>query len=322
MLSFYPILLWLKHSIRNKSFNFFIYSNPAIYQGGMFNERKTDIYKLLPKNLIPKMILATKKDGIENIIKRMSENGISFPVFLKPNIGFRGFLVQKVDSELQLQNLLQKFKKKEFLIQEFIDLKNEYAILYYRFPNNQMTGISSFSSREYPYVVGDGTSTLIDLILIQNNKRLDLTYLNNTIDKNYIPKVKEKIIIDYVGNYARGSRIINETSNVDAELISCFYDVIGPINGLNFVRVDLKANSIEDIKNKNFKIIEVNGAKSESLHVYDETINLKNKLQIVRNHWKLLSDVSIAHRKSSKRHSFFSSIRSVCKLFVQCRFEK
>jgi hypothetical protein len=196
VLYFCSILFWLKHSIKNRSFNFFVYSNPKIPEGGMLDERKTDIYKYLEKKIIPKMILIQPKSGIEKIREKLKDENIHFPVFIKPNIGCKGLFAQRINSESQLNSFLKKFKKKEFLIQEFIDLTNEYSVLYYKFPNN-IKGISSFCSREYPYVIGDGNSSIVDLIKFQNNDRVNLTYIHDYL--NNIPEKNIKVVLDYVG---------------------------------------------------------------------------------------------------------------------------
>lgn len=324
MLYFYSIFLWFKYAIKTRSFVFFLYSNPAIFQGGMFNERKTDIYTLLPQSFLPKTILVNGEFDIEKILKLLEQKNISFPIFLKPNIGFRGFLAQRIDSEFQLQSYISKFKTKEFLLQEFIDFENEYAVLYYRFPHNKETGVSSFSSREYPHIIGDNESTVSDLIKKLNNTRIDKTYLNHiNIDKKYIPTNSEKVILDYVGNFARGSSIISQNNEIDSELIKCFDEVIGSIEGLNFVRVDLKANSIQDIKNKNFIILEVNGAKSEPLHRYDSKFNFKERISILKNHWKLFAEISVAHRHHKPHnYSVQKSIKSLIQLYAELYFKK
>ena len=56
------------------------------------------------------------------------------------------------------------------------------------------------------------------------------------------------------------------------------------IEGIDFCRLDVKAQSIEKLKAGDFKIIEVNGGKSEPLHIYDPTISFFQATRDIHQH--------------------------------------
>ena len=66
--------------------------------GGFFGESKFDILYQLPDNYCPKTIYI-KQNELINTIQR---NTIPFPLFAKPNIGERGFKVEKINDNAEL----------------------------------------------------------------------------------------------------------------------------------------------------------------------------------------------------------------------------
>ena len=48
---------------------------------------------------------------------------------------------------------------------------------------------------------------------------------------------------------------------------------------------------LEDLKNGRFKLLEINGAKSEPLHIYDPNLSLSQVVNDISLHWKTLFGV-------------------------------
>ena len=89
---------------------------------------------------------------------------MTYPLIAKPDIGERGFLVEKLTSEKDLLAYLAQTKV-NFLIQEFINLPLEISVLYYRMPSASKGHITSFCIKETLKVQGDGASTIEQLML-------------------------------------------------------------------------------------------------------------------------------------------------------------
>jgi len=321
----YTLLSSFRQGVKSHHLNYFTVANPAIAQGGMFDESKEAIYDIIPDRFTPNTLVVYGREDITDIVEKMNNKGLRFPIFIKPDVGLQGYLVKKIDNEKELARYLEPYTHKKFLIQEFLDHNNEYALLYYKYPETGESGIFSLSSRSYPFVVGDGKKTLKELLEGYGNDRVDRTdFMERYKDlMDDIVEKGQKFIVDYVGNYKRGSELHDEVGAVDNELVQAIDQYIGSIDGLHFIRLDLKAHSIEDIKKGDFKIIEVNGAKAESMHKYDNKYTDTDRMKILDEHWHILGDISRQNiAKGYKPGSLLSSVKSLLNLWRILYFEK
>ena len=152
---------WAAYSIYFRTLTYFSVANPCIYLGGMLDDRKTDIYEMVPDKYLPKTIMY-EPDDITSVVLDVEEN-FDYPIIAKPNVGFRGFLVHKIDSREELENVVSKYKGKELLIQEFLTESREYSVMFYNIKNEE-SGISSLVEKHFPGVTGDGVKSLRELI--------------------------------------------------------------------------------------------------------------------------------------------------------------
>lgn len=285
---FQSVWYWIIYSVRFQSITFFSAINPAVHLGGMLDERKSDIYKLVPPRYLPKTVatLAHACD-IEELLKTTD---LEFPLIVKPNIGLKGFMVKKVDSISELEEILKEYDEREVLLQEFLTHEREFSLLYYQMPNSGEYGISSFIEKKLPCVIGDGKLSLMDLIDKKLNPFLKKEYIlrKKKHDLNSVVVKGEKVIIDHVGNYSRGSKFYSLNNQIDEELIESAHRFFSNLDGLFFGRVDLKANSIDDVRKGNFKIIEINGAKAEPLHIYDPNVSFGQIFKAISFHWNIV----------------------------------
>ncbi len=220
----------------------------------------------------------------------LTSANLEFPLIVKPNIGLKGYMVRKVDSLSELQEILKEYEEREILLQEFLTHEREFSLLYYQMPNSGEFGISSFIEKKLPFVIGDGKSPLMDLIDKKFNPFLKKEYILKK-KKEYLdssPAEGEKIIIDHVGNYSRGAKFYSLSYEIDKELIDSAYRFFSNLDGLYFGRVDMKADSIEDLRKGNFKIMEINGAKSEPLHIYDPNVSFHQIFKAISFHWNIV----------------------------------
>ena len=162
------------YTLRFLSPAFFSATNPALKYGGMFDDKKSDVYKLIPDKYLPKMILA---DHHKNAVDLLQNSELKFPLVIKPDIGFKGFLVLKINDHEQLAEALPKYEDKAILIQEFIQYEREYSILIYRYPISGKVGVSSFIEKTFPIVIGDGKRTLEELIDAKENPFLKKNWI-------------------------------------------------------------------------------------------------------------------------------------------------
>lgn len=278
------------YSFRFLSPTFFSATNPALEYGGMFDDKKSDVYRLVPEFFLPRMVLLTH---VQDAISEIGKAGLSYPMIIKPDIGFKGFMVTKVDNENQLKSILPKYGNISILIQEFIDLEREFSILIYRYPKSGRIGVSSFIEKTFPTVTGDGQRTFEELIDNEENPFLKKDWIKKkyAIDLNVVLDKDEVRRIDDIGNYSRGAGFhsMNHLINESLELWACRFMTL--IKGIDFCRVDLKSDSVEDLLSDKYLIVEVNGIKSEPLHTYDSRFSYFEIMKDVHTHWMIVKDI-------------------------------
>lgn len=254
----------------------------------MLDEKKSDIYKFLPQDYYPSTFVVTKLSEIEDII---NSKKLTLPIILKPNIGYKGVLVEKVENWKQVKQVFEKFDGQEIIAQEYVGLQKEYALMFYKYPASGKYGVSSLIEKSYPFILSDGVSTIRELISNLKNPFLDKEKVFQSMPLPYlksIPEGGETIIIEKIGNYSRGAKFHSRMDDISEGIIQVTHDLFNNVQGMNFFRIDLKADSLLAFQNKEFKILEINGAKSEPLHIYDQQYSIMRVIKDIHMHWMIM----------------------------------
>lgn len=292
----------LVHGIREWNLAFYTAVNPGIKNSGIGSESKYETLQMIPEEYIPKSVLHRTGDLAAKTLSQMSEIGLSFPVIAKPDIGFRGLLVKKLTNETQLTAYLEKYAV-DIIIQEFLTHENECGIFYYRLPNSEEGVVSSITLKEFCQVKGDGISSIEKLIEADDRVKLYSDFINeNTeIDLRRIPKKNEIVRLSSIGNHSKGTRFINGNHLINQELHDSFDKLNHQIDGWYYGRVDVKYQSLEELYQGKFKILELNGILAEPTHIYDaEKTSYFGALKIIRQHWKQLYRIAVYNHKVKK----------------------
>ncbi len=291
------MVYYLYNAAKYRSLTFFSACNPALSFGGMLADNKTEAYDIIPSQYLPLMLTY---DATQDLHSQLSHHKIQFPVIVKPNMGYKGYAVLECADFDELEAYLGKIDvNKEWLIQEYIDYKCEYSIMYFRSPISDQYGVTSISNKSYPAVIGDGKNNINALIDQYQNPFVDKQYLKNKWASiiTTIPIKDESVVLHHIGNYSRGSKFYSLMEENDARLAQAVHKVFHRTNEIYFARLDIKADSLEAVRRGEFKIMEINGAKSEPLHIYDPKYGIWDRVKDVRGHWKLMSRI-IDERRS------------------------
>lgn len=293
----YPI--WIFLCLRARSFFFFAASNPTIENGGFLNESKKDIHSIVPNHLCPRTAFFSIPADPDTVIKKLDEEGITFPMIGKPDVGGRGRGVKILKTENDIRDYV-KNALIDFHIQEFVQLKNEVGIFYCRYPGSEKGWISGIVKKEFLTVMGDGKSSIRELA--SNDKRAILQFQSlETIYGQALNRVledgKEMQLVPY-GNHARGAKFLDHSHLIDQDLTDTIDRVCKQIDGFYYGRLDIRYNTWEELKKGVFSIIEVNGAGSEPTHMYDPMHSIFFAWKEIVRHWFILYRISkINHRK-------------------------
>lgn len=306
---YWPLLMFylpnvpfaLFYGIKIRSLVFYTGVNPGIKDSGIGSESKYETLQLLPEKYIPLSILHLKDTKAETTINEFIKSKLTFPIIIKPDVGFRGLLVKKIETIEDLKDYLEKYPI-SFIIQEFLAHKNECGIFYYRHPNKEKGKVTSLTLKEFLHIEGDGVSNLKELV--QKNKRASIYYNFLLEDKsiNWEMILENGVTkkLSSIGNHSKGTKFINGNDLINEELQKTFNHLSHQIDGWFYGRLDVKYNSLEDLYKGNFVALELNGILAEPTHIYDSSkMSYLKALKTIRNHWTELYKIAAYNHKNS-----------------------
>lgn len=305
----YPV--WFFLCLRARSFFFFSASNPSIKNGGFLNESKKEIAPLIPQAYLPKTLFVSLPANVGIVIKQLAENGLSYPLIGKPDIGGRGRGIKALKDETDLANYVSTACL-DFHIQEYVAYKNEVGIFYCRMPGEEKGRLTGIVRKEFMSIVGDGRSTVYQLLQKQTRALLYLEAFEEMHKEEWNTILEEgvKKIISPYGNHARGALFLDDSHLIDEELVNSIDAICKQIPDFYYGRMDIRFDNWEDLrKGKKLAIIEVNGAGSEPTHIYDPRHSLFFAWKEIIRHWVLLWKISrLNNRKGIPYMSFREGI--------------
>ena len=298
---FLPLIpIYFYGVLRTRKLLYFTATNPSIYMGGFFGERKDDILDLIPNEhkVISILIDNESKDLIED---KMIESKLKFPVIAKPNIGERGKGVKIIHNKEEMNQYARS--EDEFLIQEYVDYPLELGVMYCEYPNSERGFVSSITEKRFLSVIGDGILTVDELLQAHPRGRLyldkfRLEYPNRMM---IIPKEDEEYVVHRIGNHAKGTQFLNGNKNLSTQLDVVFTNLNKSVEGVYYGRYDLKVPSYEDLKDgRNIKIFEMNGVSSEPGHIYDQR-SVFHAYRDLARHWLIILRIAIENIKKGAK---------------------
>ncbi|MEO1259969.1 MAG: hypothetical protein AAFZ15_14340 [Bacteroidota bacterium] len=293
------IFIWLWFAIRARKLFFFSAVNPVIETGGMWGESKYNILKRIPANHLPKTIFVKKGSKLKWIKNRIKELNLNYPVIAKPDIGERGTLVSKIKNEEELMGYFEA-NKIDFLIQEFISLPVELAVMHHRFPDQKNGQVTSICIKETLKVTGDGKSTVLELMEKDTRASFQVERFKKEFSEllKKVPRPQQTIELEPIGNHCRGTMFLNGNKYIDEKLNAVFNRVAGQMDNIYYGRFDMKCQSIEDLKNgKGFMVMEYNGIGAEPAHIYDPSYPFFKKYKDIYSHWKIIFQIYNVQKK-------------------------
>lgn len=279
---------------------------------GFEGETKMEMFEQLPPQFSPATILIQPKDNIEDILQKIKAANLNFPVAVKPDVGTKGLLFRKIDNKEQLAayHSLLPFP---CVIQEMVTLPLELSIFYVRYPDTPKGTITGLISKEYLHVVGDGKSTLKQLIknhpksfmIADEQKHKHEKILDHVFAENEI------FYLNQLGNHNRGARFINLKNEIDEQLLQVTDTINLYSKNFFYGRYDIKTTSLADLKQgRNISILEFNGVGSEPNHIYDIGLTYLQAINIVAQHWRYMYEIGrINYKKGIRYISFFRGIK-------------
>ncbi|MGD0582986.1 MAG: VTT domain-containing protein [Bacteroidales bacterium] len=287
-------LRWLMLAIRYRSITLPTVSNPMIETGGFMGESKASVLDMVGEDLrdwVSEFVILHRNgdlpdEQLKNAEAMMQGKSLTYPIVAKPDIGWNGYGVQLVEDKVQLVKYITAFPEGEsFLLQRPVLHDGEAGIFYVRIPGEENGRIYSITLRYFPFVVGNGKSTLRQLI--HNDERTKLRadfYLGEKgnhlgfgkDDLEHVPAEGELIRLAFIGSLRVGGLYRDAGYLITPALTERFDTIARSMPEFYYGRFDIRFESTDLLKEgKGFKIIEINGAGAEAIQAWDPDVPLK-----------------------------------------------
>lgn len=308
---------WLYLALRNRSLTYFTTVNPCIPDGGVFGESKMDILNLIDSKYLPAAVFVPLGENWDTVVKKLEITKISFPLIVKPDVGGRGFKVYKITTSEELQSYLAAISQ-PVIIQEYVDYALELGVMYARLPPETSGRITSVVEKEFLSIVGDGRSTVGELLEKSERARFSMAELRERVQEqwNEILPLGERRMVQPIGNHCLGTKFLNANSRINADLVHVFDTIALPIEGFYYGRFDLRVSNWEDLyAGKNIKILELNGATSEPGHVYDPDYRLWKAYRDIMYNMRIVADISAVNIQRGFKPTPFRKLIQISREF-------
>jgi hypothetical protein len=313
MWAFYPPVLayaaWLM--LRHRGVLLPTAANPTFPGGGFFGESKADILALAVRHVpdwvapfiridrpdMPSLDVSIECDAA---LAELADAGIALPVVAKPDLGCRGAGVKLVRTPAQLQAYLDAFPRGASLVlQRLVPFEGEAGIFYCRRPGQAQGRIVSITLKYFPHVLGDGHSTLRELIMADPRAgRLAHLYLQrHAAQLDTVPARGQAIRLAFAGSHSRGAIFRNGTHLVTPAMEARFEAIARALPEFHFGRFDVRFESFAEVQQgRGFTIVEVNGAGAESTHIWDRRTGLLQAWRDLMRQYRWLFEIGAANR--------------------------
>ncbi|TMV86186.1 D-alanine--D-alanine ligase [Thioclava sp. BHET1] len=303
-------LQWAALALRHRSLTLPTLANPGMQAGGLVGESKFDILSQMGREgkkwTAPYTCFqvgtasGTPSADLPQALAALETAGIDYPFVAKPDIGCRGAGVRIIKNEADLDAYLTRFPRRERIIfQRLITAKNEAGIFYIRAPGDEKGHIVSITLKLFPEVVGDGHRTLEELILADERARRikDIYLARHAAERDRVLEQGEVFPLVFTGNHCRGAIFKDGRNQITAAMEERFDAISRGMPEFYFGRFDVRYESLEDLRaGKNFWLIEVNGAGSESTHIWDKTTTLRDAYKFLFFQQRTLFEIGAANR--------------------------
>ena len=132
---------WIRLSLRHRSLTLPTAANPNIFTGGMWGESKSSyFFDVTPveRKWIADFVLVKRNAGelaadLERSGRALVDAGLEFPLVAKPDIGWHGHGVRRIDCRSQPDDYIAPFPDSNtLLLQRFVTSAADSAVLYWR----------------------------------------------------------------------------------------------------------------------------------------------------------------------------------------------
>ncbi len=311
-----PVFAWyLLLALRHRSLTLPTVANPGMEAGGFIGESKGQILEALVagRDEARPFVVATARlapggaERLAEVTGWMGRAGLRWPIVLKPDAGQRGSGVRLIEDEAAARDWLAAMPLAA-VAQQYAQGPHELGVFWVREPGAARGRILSVTSKFFPTVVGDGRSTLEDLILRHERAWLmaPTFFRRHGARLDEVLPDGERLPLVTSGNHCQGA-LFKDGRRHGTDALCARLDRLADGDPLLFVgRFDLRGPDLAAIeRGEGFKIVELNGATAEATHIYDPDFGRRRGPFIAWRtlcaQWSLMFALGAANRAAGHR---------------------
>jgi membrane protein DedA with SNARE-associated domain len=338
-LFYVPVVMnWIRLGLRHGSMTLPTAANPRIATGGMWGESKSAcLDQIGPEHdafVAAYVCVARGEDEalggtVAEALARLDERGIGFPLVAKPDVGWQGYGVRCLSEPQDLAAYLAGAAPGAgVILQELVPDDGEAAILYAREPGADRGRIVSLTLRYYPHVVGDGTSSVRELVHRTPRGRWKRALhvgrdgLHSGLSAAELARVPgpgEIVRLAFIGSARAGGLYRDLTGDVTAELEGRVDAIARSMQEFHYGRFDVRFRSFPELRRGlGFKIFEINGIGGEAIDIWDPERTVSSAYRTLFDQQELLFTLGARNRERGFEPepltAFLSALRRQTKL--------
>lgn len=287
-LVYIPMLPYLAYlAVRHRSLTLFTAANPGIPSGGFVGESKSQILtQLSGSGTVAKFEILSIRTALD----------AEFPIVLKPDVGERGSGVAVIRSAQEMERYLSQAEG-TIILQQYVP-GLEFGVFYYRYPDQERGRIFSITEKRFPVVIGDGRTTLLNLILNDDRAVCMASAYAQSSKRPLedVPADGERVQLVELGSHCRGAIFLDGTRLITPALERKIDQVSQAHPEFYFGRFDVRTPSFTALQQGIFSVIELNGVSSEATHIYDPTVNIAEAYRAMFLQWRIAFEIGAANR--------------------------
>ena len=283
---------WLWLAVRYHSLTLPSALNPAIETGGLAGESKAACLAQVGaafRGSVADWVLVGP--GEDPVLRRRAL-GWRYPLIAKPDIGWCGYGVQRIEDDAALTAYAAGFPRRAaFILQIYAADPNEAGLFYIRNPGENAGRVSAMTFRHAPAVTGDGRSSLAELAGAHPVRQAE---------RGRVPALGEHVALTTVASIRAGARYEDASAHISPALSAQIDAIARSMPDFHLGRFDVRFASLRRLQAGRFTIFEVNGAGAEAIHLWDPALPMHAAFRGVFEKQRML--FALGHRMRAAGH--------------------
>jgi membrane protein DedA with SNARE-associated domain len=312
---------WITLGLRYGSLTLPTVANPKLEAGGLWGESKSALMRQIGPGLrhwvaafitVDRGALSELDADLARALSAMAGASLHFPIVAKPDVGWQGYGVRLVANAAELRDYLARFPgHNRLLLQQLVDWDGEAGVYYARRPGEPTGRVVGLAFRYFPHVVGDGRSTLRELIAADERTsfkgHVHLGAVRDHLgvhsaELDTVPAAGRVVRLAFIGSIRAGGLYRDALSHLTQALSERFDTIARSMDEFYLGRFDIRFASVERLEAaEDFAIIEINGAGSEPIQIWDPDRTLAAAYRELARYQSLMFDIAQRNRSRGYR---------------------